>query len=268
MRSIEDTIPMPPLAATLPARPGIPLTVEALLGIPDEEATSIRMEWLNNDSIILNATSKTLPNSRWIELLNVHTGNRQFLADGSYPVPSPDGKWIAFIKDGEVDKQLWLVKSDGTEMHPLSKVQGGLSGIYPHFYEYSWSHDSNDIVLKHQAWVDPWKSSGRPNSIIEIIDVASGKSREMASLDGAVRNVTFFHHSEKLLFMRVRIGQFYNEMNDYAWIQTLSLLDGKIDTLTSFNGTQQFLYPEISPDDKNIAFLYDPISPILPILLV
>src|SRR3990167_5557296 len=116
MRITENKIPMPSLAANLQARPGIPLTPEQLLKVRDKKTSKIAISWLGNDSILLSQPSQDEPNKDLLELLDLRTGERRLLCEGSSPVVSPNAKWIAFTKKVESEKQLFLMKADGSEI--------------------------------------------------------------------------------------------------------------------------------------------------------
>ena len=67
------------------------------------------------------------------------------LEDGS-PVFSPDGSWIAFSRRyldsarWTPGKQLWLMRPDGSEAHPLTQA-----GDYNH-HDFAWSLDGKQIA--------------------------------------------------------------------------------------------------------------------------
>ena len=46
--------------------------------------------------------------------------------EGSYPTPSPDDQWIAFIQGKKEEKQLWIMDSQGANAKQISNIQGGL----------------------------------------------------------------------------------------------------------------------------------------------
>lgn len=71
------------------------------------------------------------------------------------PMPSPDGEWIAFQSYRTGTSELWLMRSDGGDQHPLTETND------PNIYNYhpNWSPDSQRIAFasnrdgEHQIWV-------------------------------------------------------------------------------------------------------------------
>jgi dipeptidyl aminopeptidase/acylaminoacyl peptidase len=60
--------------------------------------------------------------------------------DDSRPVPSPDGKLLAFLSRRSSSRQVWLLPIDGGEARQLSAIQGGVSDL-------SWAPDCTGMVV-------------------------------------------------------------------------------------------------------------------------
>lgn len=58
--------------------------------------------------------------------------------DDLWPVWSPDGEHIAFLSDRDGDMKIYVMRSDGSEVHPLAE-----SNAYP---THSWSADGKTLV--------------------------------------------------------------------------------------------------------------------------
>src|SRR6185437_389919 len=260
MEEHSTQIPEQPLASPLTAKSGKRIiTPDWLLSLPKFNLEHPAISWLD-DSNLIYSTPPTESTKKWqLELINIATQKHKLLGEGAIPKRSPNGQWIAFTKGEGKTKQLWIMQSNGTNAKQLSKVKGGL-GVYPYSYDFAWSPDSKQIALKHQPlMLIPQKTP--PKSIIDIIDVTTSKSKQIASIDAEIRNFSWFPDGKELLFMKERFSYQYNEPNDYAWIQSINIDNGKIKTLAKFDGLQQYLQPTLSPDGQLVAFMYDADNP-------
>jgi TolB protein len=102
------------------------------------------------------------------------SGDANLVEDGS-PAWSPDGEWVAFRRSelaGErktLSKQLWLMRADGSEAHPLT-ADAEIDYGAP-----AWSGDGSTLLF-HRF---PLKG---PNIVISVwtMDLESGEQREVA----------------------------------------------------------------------------------------
>ncbi len=62
--------------------------------------------------------------------------------------------------------------------------------------------------------------------------------------------------------MSDRVGRYYNQSVDKAWIYSFDIENKQLSQILEFNGLQQFLDPVISPDNRYIAFTYDAENPL------
>jgi len=83
-----------------------------------------------------------------------------------WPAPSPDGEWIAWASGTEETKDLWVMRSDGSEKRRLS--EGVLFGDAVA----AWSPDGSRILLSAYDGED---------SALYLVDVASGEMRRVTS---------------------------------------------------------------------------------------
>lgn len=255
-------IPDQPLTAPLAAKAGIRIvTADWLLNMPKLSYEYPVIRWLDNTYLIYSFPPVG-DNQKWkIEALNTRTREHKLLGEGSIPKASPDGQWIAFIRGEEEAKQLWIMRNNGKGAKQLSSVQGGL-GFYQFSYDFSWSPDSKRIALEHQPLMMPWENKQRPKSMIDVIDVATEQSKQIASFDAALRYLSWHPNNKELLFMKERNGVLYNDENDHAWVQCINVNNGQRQTLAQFDAMQQFLQPNASPDGRSVALMYDADNPI------
>jgi len=89
-----------PLTEPLAKKVGsINITPEWLLTLPFNQETTPSIHWLDEENLIIGKQSS-------IERINTKTGQRKILAEGSNPKPSPNGKFIIFVKEENKIKQL------------------------------------------------------------------------------------------------------------------------------------------------------------------
>ena len=83
-----------------------------------------------------------------------------------WPSPSPDGAWVAWASGTEEDKNLWVMRSDGSQARQITK--GLLFGdAFP-----EWSPDGDRIVLTVNE---------NDRSVLKLIDVASGEVTDLGT---------------------------------------------------------------------------------------
>ena len=81
---------------------------------------------------------------------------------------SPDGRHIIFLKEFEEGHQLWLMKADGSDAKPISKL--GWEG------NYGWSPDSTKIMYSYAE-----KRDNSSEGSLHLYDVQPGQSRQLAA---------------------------------------------------------------------------------------
>ena len=255
----KHPLPKQPLTAPLPARSGTKVvTPDWLLSLPNFSVNDPAIKWLNNTHLLYAYPSKKNKQEWTIELLDVRTDTDKFLGEGFHPKPSPNGQWIAFIYGEKEAKQLWIMRSDGKDKKQISHVQGGLAD---YSFEFAWSPDSKQIVLSHQSDFFYWEKKAPPKSTIDILDIKTGASKEIASFEASIRYLSWLPNGKELLFMKERNGPLYKEEDDHTWVQSLHIKDGQVRTLAKFDGLQQSLSPTSSPDGKLVALMYDADNP-------
>jgi len=236
------------------------VTSEWLLSLPNLNFNCPVIKWLDNTRLV-HASPPTENKREWtIELLDVHTNESKVLGEGSYPSPSPDGRWIAFVRGEKEAKQLWIMDRNGMNPKQLSHVQGGLGEYIQFSFNFVWSPDSNQVALSHQPSFLFWKTNNPlkpPQSTISILDITTTHSQHIASFDATIRSLSWLPNGTELLLMKEQVAPLYDEDDDHVWIQALDTKDGHIRTLAKFEGLQHFLMPTASPDGQQIAVMYD-----------
>jgi len=259
-------IPDQPLTSPLLARVGTHVvTPEWLLSLPNIPWDFPTIRWLNNSQLVYSSPP-TVDEKGWtIELIDVNTKKHKMLGEGSQLQSSPDGKQIAFIKGEKEAAQLWLMDTNGENLKQLSNIKDGLSDNF--FYAFSWSPDSSQIAIAHKPYIEIWDKGPQPKSTINIIDIASGKMKQIASFEESIRALSWFPNGRELLFMRERVGFHFKEGDNREWVQSLNINNGHLRTLAEFEGLQQSLNPKASPNGKWIGFMYDADNPIFDFML-
>jgi dipeptidyl aminopeptidase/acylaminoacyl peptidase len=247
-------IPPQPLAKPLLEKAGnVKVTDDWLASLPFNLSEKLTIEWLNTTHLIYTLPTTYDKQSTQIEIIDTHTGEHSALGKGEAPKPSPNGQWIAFSKGKGKEQQLWLMKSNGTEITQLTHKPKGL-GVYKFNFDLAWSPDSRYIALSH--------SLGELQSAIDVIDISNLQIRHILTTNNSqIRAIAWFPDAQKLLFWQEQPEQEPAIKEDLESIQTVRLSDGDVCTLTKFNGLQQFLTPTISADGKQIAIMYDPDHP-------
>lgn len=239
-----------PLAETLPAKIGTrQVTDDWLVTLPIHNFDARKIEWLDNMHLIYALNPVDSTQSIKIETVNIQTGAHRFLCAGEIPKPSPDGQWIVFVKGKPNERQLWLMKKDGTQLKQLTHVAGGL-GVYKYNFDLSWSSDSKHIAMSRL--LAPFKSA------IELIDLPETTFKRILTIDAfQLRSLAWSPDGKDLLFWKEQAEDPADHRKDIESIQAIHLSDGRIRTLAQFNGLQQSLDPAISPDGQQIAIVYD-----------
>lgn len=251
------------LAPPLPAHKGKKtITIDLLLDKYKFDLDPPSITWFDDNQVILSSLSIDPTHEQQIEVINIETNVKRTIGYGADPIVSPDRNWIAFVQGKEDARQLWIMDRYGQNLKQISQVPGGL---FPSnfFTKYLWSSDSKKIALLYKQnynYEDPERIT--PPSKMELIDVITMQTSSLGSFDNRIKDFSWMPHSNEILFTQERMGFEYKESENYELISTLNIKSKKIRTLVKFNGWQQLLSPQSSPDGRSIAFLYDPESPL------
>ncbi len=171
-----------------------------------------------------------------------------FLAPGTFPRWSPDGKTIAFISNMSGSYQLWSMLPDGSGQQQLTSLTWGV-------HDFRWSPDGKTIALIATA---PGKGQ-RParnrnfSSYRQLFlhDIASGKTEQMTSHDVTITGLDWAPDSRRLV-----IATRPNENDHTAGntdISIFSCTSKKLKKLIERPGADY--RPSWSPDGRYIAFV-------------
>jgi TolB protein len=145
---------------------------------------------------------------------------------GALPVPSPDGKRIAFVSDRDGQSDLYVIAADGTGLTRVTRTPVG-EGIA------SWTRDGAHLLF----------SSGRDTASLQRVPVAGGDPTVIATLPAA-HEPRLFPDGAHVLYAAGR----------YPFVQlTVARLDGSDARPISDPRTGAF-NPAISPDGRLVAY--------------
>lgn len=251
IKGMEDSIPT--LAETIPARHAEKnISEEFLINLQEDLLHDPSLDWLGNDYILFEKTGV-------IEIFDVKKDAWISLGKGLNPKPSPDGEWIAYIDTNEKINQIWLMHKDGTQKRPLTFLQEGIRGSNGHHYDFAWSPDSKSLAY----FINPVNPDQNieslyldlPPSTIKVIDLMNGSQHEIYSCFALIGDISWHPNGKILLMSKLRIGWQYNETETTSCVQAVRMADGYVRILAKFNGLQQGLRPQFSPDGQKISLL-------------
>ena len=233
--------------------------------------------WLPDGRRILVSTRASGSEAFWIESIDVETGARQRITQGTAPSPSPDGAWLAFTRDEKAEAQIWLRSLTGADERPLTKVSGGL-GVAFHT-TFAWSADSRRIAYAFRPVVPKAPATPAagprpsvvvvgeegdvpPDSELWVVDVASGSSRKVTAGPFRIAALSWFPDGASVLY--AVNGSFeYRSDNVFGEVRRSEIASGKTTTIVKDAGVQ-VLDPVLSPDGRTMAFLYDQANQVYP----
>ena len=120
------------------------------------------------------------------------------------PSYSPSGDWISYFhSDPSRGSQIRLMRTDGTEDHPVDLAEPGFTFFRPHFWSPipSWSRDGSKLVYSDIDLEDRYYL----RSDIYIHDVATGRTRQITEDERAYRPI-FTADGESVIYARYEWG--------------------------------------------------------------
>lgn len=254
------------VAPPLPAHPGSKVvTKEKLLSMSLDLDVSPKVRWIDNKQFLYQLPSPSSAQKASIQLYNIDSKKSEFLVEGENPVASPDGQWIAFARGDGAEKQLWRIRLADKKLEQVSHLENGLSGCYMYTYEYIWSPDSKRMILSHQEYLDPTlpKNKNKPQlkAHLDLIDLETGKSEPLATIDARLGYLSWISKTEEILFVKERLERFYHDGEDQEVIAVLNTETHQSRELIKIEGLQQCLNPIASHDGKTVIFKTDVKNP-------
>ncbi|MEJ1964646.1 MAG: prolyl oligopeptidase family serine peptidase [Gammaproteobacteria bacterium] len=277
------SIPPQSLAAPLAARTGTNFVTPDWLVTAARSASNEVMEpvWVPGSRALLITTASASGGQRNIERIDVRTKAHTLIGAGSHPLPSPDGRWIAYVHTENEIAQLWMMASGGGKARLLySPLPSSRSyDVYGSLYSFAWSPDSRHVAIGLQL-EPPWEkilSPGQsgdagktsavegvaatrtlpPDGEIWLVDVESGKTEQVLKMPGRITNVQWYRDGSAILFVTGKYASLYGTERDEFAVRALRIRDRQLRTIAAPAGMQQSLWPALSLDGSRVVFTYD-----------
>jgi dipeptidyl aminopeptidase/acylaminoacyl peptidase len=240
-------------------------------------ALNVRAHWLpDSKRVVFSVPDPEKPDRLWIQICDVDAGACRRLFEGSDPVPSPDGKTLAFMRGKDAERQIWTARLDGGGEAALTKHPGGLSGWA---FGMAWSPDSSRIAFlatperdkeqeqKRQERDEREKAGGstvvvygskeeRPQPAeIWVVDAGTRTSRRVGSWDTSLYELSWFPDGKRLLVYGWRWGAAYHEPKDDSDVIVVDAATGTRTNVVRAGGEE--MYAAASPDGRRVGFFYD-----------
>src|ERR1051326_1808373 len=174
------------------------------------------------------------------------------------PAWSPDSKTLAFFSsDGERgQRQLWLVKADGSDPKKLTSLNGYATRP-------RWSHNGKQIgflYIEGAGGGGPLMAAPATTGVIDtaihnqriaVLDIANGRLRQVSPPDLHIYDYDLLPN-EKMFVATAAAGPGDNNW----WIAQIYTIDSVTGNATSiYKPSFQIAVPRWSPDGKSIAFI-------------
>lgn len=150
------------------------------------------------------------------------------------PAVSPDGRWIAFHRNGATG-DLWLIPGTGGAAERLTHFIGNFSGL-------AWTPDSAHLVFSRT--VDD-------ESVLSQLTVATGEISDLPDLDTSVESPSIAFKSGAIAVQTVDRSDVIKRLRVTAGRTAVA------DAETLFPSSGANRLPAISPEGKQIAFVSD-----------
>lgn len=231
---------------------------------------SIDQNKINPELFVMNADGS---DKKRLTFTNASEGNPQWI---------DDGKHIAFLSNENGSSQIWTMKPDGSGMHQISDIEGGISGfvyspdgtkvliikkvkygqrtpdLYPDLPQAS-GRILDDIMYKHwDHWVEEiphvFVADLKDNKLSNITDLLEGEPYEAPMLPfGGIEQVAWSPDSKTIAYTsRKKTGKEY-AVSTNSNIYFYDLESGKTTLMTE--GMMGYdMNPQFSPDGTKLAW--------------
>jgi dipeptidyl aminopeptidase/acylaminoacyl peptidase len=256
-----------------PAARGQARTSVTLDGVVDRPGVDLpQITWLPDSDRILFTLGHYYEPQKTV-ILSTKTGERREITGlqlnfGGSVQLSPDKSRLAYVKEGAV----WTQPLDGSEApRQVAKLDLALSKSYDEGKVFCFGEDEKTIYFTQRPKrpEKPKPAEGEPTAIdfdpdaktplpLEIfrLDVPSGQSRQIATVDADIRNLTWDPHASELHVLAIRAWG-YNEKNIWSAILALDPKTRRMRDVLRTAGGSQAIRSNFSPDGKWIATTYD-----------
>lgn len=235
--------------------------------------------WIPGSYNLVYSQVRNVQDGSWIYELQATTGNVHKLLQGQEPVPSPDGKSLAYLRSngtggpnamvGYSGLQLWVADRDGSNPQMLTTLKHGTCE-YAHF---AWSPDSKHIAYMtcevYGSLPTPAPSSSGVTAvasypikgdegqrwIVHVIGVSDRADKVVVEHDGQFQETLAWLDAKTILF-----GQDNGASRDNARsaLLSVSIATGKTSTMLAGYYWWPLYYPVVNPARSVIAFRCDP----------
>jgi Tol biopolymer transport system component len=160
------------------------------------------------------------------------------------PVLSPDGEYIAFLSERDMDVDLWL--ADARTGAVIRRLQKG-AAFDPHFSSLNFIHSAGTFSPDASRFAFAAQRNG--GDVIAIVDTERGRRVADLPVDGvgAISNPAWAPDGRTIYFSGVRHG--------YSNLFALDVHSREVRQLT--NDRYANLQPAVSPDGRKLAFVSD-----------
>ena len=259
------------------------ITPEVLLDLAQRGQSLPSVQWMPDSRRLLmerwerDATDEK--GGRHISLYDIESGEIGRLVAGQSASLSPDGKQVAFVRRENEEAAIWVCDL-------ATKKSRSVTSFGPVARSFCWMPDSEHIVyvyVERLGGIDRRRyasilSEPEPairvigsegdipsNSEIRIIEVDSGKSRQLYSVAASVpawsRSLAAFPEGREVLIQSIRTFDY----RDDSAAEELVIIDVETGAKRHlYSGHGQGVSPVISPDGKKVAIRYDPAQQVYP----
>jgi TolB protein len=156
----------------------------------------------------------------------------------SYPMPSPNGKKVAFQSNRTGDWEIFVMNLDGSDIRQLTHSSGFDGGPI-------WSPDGKKIVFPSERDHDPE---------IYIMDFDGANQKRLTNIPGDDSHPHWFPDGTRIIFNSPRTSPDMTAPWGKQWHEIFSMnVDGSgLKQITHFKTV--CTYPSVSPDGKKIVF--------------
>jgi dipeptidyl aminopeptidase/acylaminoacyl peptidase len=180
------------------------------------------------------------------------------------------------MRGNGADRQIWLLRPDGSDARQLTRHAAGLGGWA---FDFAWSPDSKRIAFLDAPDVFAEKAKRReeeekrekegkssvvvygspkdrpPDSEIWLLDAATGAEKKLAAYPTSLAALSYFPDGRRLLVYGFRLGAFYREAKDASDVIVFDTETGTRRNIVQAGGEE--MYGRVSPDGRRVAFYYD-----------
>jgi dipeptidyl aminopeptidase/acylaminoacyl peptidase len=179
-------------------------------------ATNDLPRWSPDSQQLAFVSNRTNAREMQLYVMSIHGGEAQQLTDLRGCVDAPmwspshkgDGKWIAFLYNGTLDKRLdpdpivfdenppfnrvWLVNAETCELKPVTPEDC-------HIFEYAWSPDGKKLVVLASTHPNP--AEGWYSAQPHIVDLSTGEMRQLFHVSHQMGRLSWSPDGESIAFV-------------------------------------------------------------------